>query len=413
MIESTWKTPSYISPLPVEQLSDFFPRGLVILGCTGSIGRSTLAVLEGLAPDMAMRFPVLALAAGKNIELLARQANRHRPPFLAVQEESLVAPLRSLLAPGYCPEILSGQAGYTQLAGMKEARAVISAQVGAAGLRATLAAARAGKIIALANKESLVLAGGLIREICMESGAVVFPVDSEHNALFQLLVERKRLEPAKLLLTASGGPFHGCTQEELAAVTPAAALKHPNWSMGAKISIDSATLMNKGLEVIEAHQLYGLPPEQIEVVVHRQSIVHSLVCFADGSQLAQLSTPDMRMPIAHALAWPRRIPSGVAPLSLPASPDLSFENPDLLNFPCLDYAYAAMRAGGGMPVILNAANEIAVEAFLQRRIIFPGIPELISAAMDGICSQPPRSESEILELDQKTRAWCLDRLSKM
>lgn len=413
MFKSDWKTPAYISPLPLEKLHDFFPRGLVILGSTGSIGRSALAVLEALEPEQSRQFPLKALAAGKNIELLARQANRHRPGLLAVQEEHLIAPLRRLLADGYHPEILAGQAGYARLARLEEAQLVLSAQVGAAGLRATLAAARAGKIVALANKESLVLAGGLIRAICAENGAVVLPVDSEHNALFQLLMERLCPEPAKLLITASGGPFRGLTRAELQHVTPEAALKHPNWSMGAKISIDSATLMNKGLEVIEAHQLYGLPPDQIDVTVHKQSIAHSLVCFRDGSYLAQLGTPDMRMPIAHALAWPRKIPSGVPVLSLNSAPDLSFESPDPVNFPCLQYAYEVMRKGGGYPVILNAANEIAVEAFLNRRIGFLGIPELILAALNAVPEQAALSEQAILELDRKTRRWCLDRLAKM
>ncbi|MBQ4132394.1 MAG: 1-deoxy-D-xylulose-5-phosphate reductoisomerase [Desulfovibrionaceae bacterium] len=413
MLKSSWKAPVYISSLPAVALRGFFPRRLVILGSTGSIGCSALAVLEGLEPELACQFPVLALAAGRNIELLARQANLHRPEFLAVQEESLIAPLRGLLAEGYRPEIFAGQSGYAALAGLEQAEMVLSAQVGAAGLRATLAAARAGKIVALANKESLVLAGGLIRSICAESGAVILPVDSEHNALFQLLMERMWPEPVKLLITASGGPFRGFSRKDLLKVTPEAALKHPNWNMGAKISIDSATLMNKGLEVIEAQQLYGLPPDQIEVTVHRQSLVHSLICFSDGSQLAQLGTPDMRMPIAHAMAWPRRMPSGVPALSLNDAQDLSFELPDLENFPCLGYACEAMRLGGGLPIILNAANEIAVEAFLQKRIGFMGIPELILAAMNEVASPPSCMEEDILELDKKTRSWCLDRLAKM
>lgn len=417
MNRNSWKTPEYISPLPLERLDSLFPRNIVLLGSTGSIGRSALAVLENLPPEQGACFSVTALAAGRNIELLAKQAAVHRPPYLAVQEEGLVAPLKALLPHGYRPEIVAGQSGYAGLAALPEASLVLSAQVGAAGLKGTVAAARAGKIVALANKESLVLAGNLIRSVCKESGAVLLPVDSEHNALFQLLMERLRPEPVKLTITASGGPFRGRTSAELAKITPSEALKHPNWSMGAKISIDSATLMNKGLEVIEAHHLYGLPAAQIDVVVHSQSIIHSFISFKDGSYLAQLGTPDMRMPIAHALGWPRRIDPGVKELSLQNCPDLSFEKPDLEVFPCLRYAYEAMKEGGGMPIILNAANEIAVEAFLANRLDFPGIPCLVGKAMQSASTRftasNQYSEDDILNLDRETRAWCLDRLSKM
>lgn len=417
MNKNSWKTPEYISPLPLERLDSLFPRNLALLGSTGSIGRSTLAVLENLPPEQSACFNVTALAAGKNIELLARQAALHRPPYLAVQEEELIAPLKALLPHGYRPEIMSGQAGYASLAALPEVQMVLSAQVGAAGLKGTLSAARAGKIVALANKESLVLAGSLIRSICQESGAVLLPVDSEHNALFQLLMERLKPEPVKLTITASGGPFRGRTSAELVKITPSEALKHPNWSMGAKISIDSATLMNKGLEVIEAHHLYGLPAAQIDVVVHRQSIIHSFISFKDGSYLAQLGTPDMRMPIAHALGWPRRIDPGVKELSLQTCPDLSFEKPDLEVFPCLRYAYEAMKEGGGMPIILNAANEIAVEAFLSGRLDFPGIPGMVGDAMQSLFTRfttgNQYSEDDILNLDRETRTWCLDRLQKM
>ncbi len=249
---ANWKTPAYISALPHQSMNGLFPRNLVLLGSTGSIGCSTLAVLENLDPDEKTLFNVLALAAGKNIDLLARQARVHRPAFLAVQNEKLIAPLKNLLPSGYTPEILFGPEGFARLASLNEAQVVLSAQVGAAGLAGTLSAARAGKIIALANKESLVLAGNLIRKLCLETGAVILPVDSEHNAIFQVLMERFQLEPVKILLTASGGPFRGRKREQLTQITPEDALKHPNWSMGAKISIDSATLKNKGLEVREA-----------------------------------------------------------------------------------------------------------------------------------------------------------------
>ena len=407
-----WKTPAYISALPHQRMGTAFPRNLVLLGSTGSIGRSCLAVLENLSPEEKTFFPVLALAGGKNIELLARQAQIHRPAFLAVQDIKLVEPLQKLLPTGYKPEILAGPEGFARLAGLNEAQVVLSAQVGAAGLTGTLSAAQAGKIIALANKESLVLAGELIRNICAQTGAVILPVDSEHNAIFQVLMERFQLEPVKILLTASGGPFRGRKRNELANISPENALKHPNWSMGAKISIDSATLMNKGLEVIEACYLYGLPLAQVEVVLHPQSIVHSAICFKDGSIIAQMGTPDMRMPIAHALGWPRRISSGTPGLDLNTTTPLTFEPPDLNTFTCLTLAYQALQAGQGLPVILNAANEIAVAAFLNRSLPFLGIADLVEAAMQALATTAPHCEAEILQLDEKTRAFCLGKLKE-
>ena len=274
----------------------------------------------------------------------------------------------------------------------------------------TLSAARAGKIIALANKESLVLAGDLIRKLCLETGAVILPVDSEHNAIFQVLMERFQLEPVKILLTASGGPFRGRKREQLTQITPEDALKHPNWSMGAKISIDSATLMNKGLEVIEACYLYGLPLSQIEVVLHPQSIVHSAICFKDGSIIAQMGTPDMRMPIAHALGWPRRIQSGTPILNLTVTKPLTFEQPDLETFTCLNLAYQALQAEQGLPVILNAANEVAVDAFLNRKLSFLGIANLVEAAMQELATKTPCNQAEILHLDEQTRIFCRNKL---
>lgn len=410
-----WKKPDYISTMPYRKMRAHFPRNLVILGSTGSIGCSTLAVLENLPITQKTLFNVLALAGGQNIKLLAKQALLHRPAVLAVQEEHLIAPLTDLLLPsGYTPEILYGPKGYAQLAALQDADLVVSAQVGAAGLAGTLAAARAGKMIALANKESLVLAGDLIRIECAKHKAVILPVDSEHNAIFQLLMERFRLEPAKVIITASGGPFLGLNRDELKNVSPEMALKHPNWSMGAKISIDSATLMNKGLEVIEAYHLYGLPLEQIDVAVHPQSIVHSAIAFSDGSIISQMSTPDMKMPIAHALGWPKRIECGVPKLDLTASKALSFERADTETFPCLKLAYQALTAGPGMTIILNAANEIAVDAFLNKQISFLDIPDIIDAAMQILGGQAGANhfigEQEILKLDQDTRAYCLKRI---
>ena len=405
-----WKTPTYISSLPHQSMGGLFPRNLVLLGSTGSIGCSALAVLEKLTPEEKDLFPVLALAAGKNIDLLAQQAQIHRPAFLAVQDATLIKPLQALLPNGYKPEILFGPEGFARLASLSEAQLVLSAQVGAAGLAGTLAAAKAGKIIALANKESLVLAGELIGELCAKTGAVILPVDSEHNAIFQVLMERFQLEPVKILLTASGGPFRGRKREELTQITPEDALKHPNWSMGAKISIDSATLMNKGLEVIEACYLYGLPLDQVKVVLHPQSIVHSAICFKDGSIIAQMGTPDMRMPIAHAFGWPRRIQSGTPVLNLNTTKPLTFEEPDLENFTCLNLAYKALQGGQGLPIILNAANEIAVEAFLNRKLSFLGIAQLVDVAMQELATKAPTNEEEILHLDAKTRLFCQSKL---
>ena len=316
------------------------------------------------------------------MELLAEQAARFRPPWIGVLDGAAADELRGY-ALGYSPRIVAGPDGYAQLAGLPEASTVLSAQAGAAGLRATLEAARTGKVICLANKESLVLAGDGIRHLCARAGAVILPVDSEHNAIFQALAGRKADDLRRVLLTASGGPFRGLRREALAAVTPEQALRHPNWSMGAKISIDSATLMNKGLEVIEACRLYGLPPERVEVVLPPQSLVHALAEFADGSLMAHLGTPDMRMAIGYCLAWPRCLDMGVAPLDLLKSGPLTFEAPDEEAFPCLPLARRALRHGGGMPAALNAANEVAVELFLAGRIGFLDIPDLIRDALDG------------------------------
>ncbi|WP_298030276.1 1-deoxy-D-xylulose-5-phosphate reductoisomerase [uncultured Desulfovibrio sp.] len=368
----------YISGPPSERWRHETPRGLVILGATGSIGCNALAVVEA-RPDF---FRVLGLACARNVTHLATQAERHRPPFLAVLDEAAAAGLAALLPTGYRPRILTGREGYTQLAALPEASTVLSAQVGAAGLAGTLAAVLSGKVVCLANKESLVLAGGLARDICARTGAVVLPVDSEHNAIFQCLAGRGQ-EVAALVLTASGGPFRGKNAAELRQVTVEQALMHPNWSMGAKISIDSATLMNKGLEVAEAFQLYGVPSERIRVLVHPQSVVHSMVELADGSLLAQMGTADMRMSIAHCLLWPHCAPVGVPPLDLVAAGPLSFHEPDLEAFPCLDLARTALARRGGLCVVMNAANETAVELFLRGHCAFADIPRLIGAALEA------------------------------
>lgn len=342
-----------------------------------------MTACQGLAP--------VALAAGRNIELLAAQARDWRPPFLAVQTEELAARLRGLLPSAYQPAICHGLAGYARLAALAEADCVLSAQAGSVGVGGTLAAALAGHVIALANKESLVVAGGLLRRICARSHAAVLPVDSEHYALFQCLAGNPAREIASLILTASGGPFLGRAREELAQITPAQALRHPNWKMGPKITIDSATLMNKGLEYIEAAQLFGVPPAHIKILIHPQSIVHSLAQFTDASLLGQLAVPDMRLPIAACLCWPRRSMAFVPPLNLAQASPLSFCEPDLDVFPCLRLAmraaawqgHAAWRELGLNPacIVLNAANEDAVGRFLKGEASFLGIGELVGGAL--------------------------------
>ena len=369
----------YISGIPCEAHALPFPRRLALMGCTGSIGTSTLRVLESWKDSG--KFTVQALAAGRNIELLARQADMWRPPFLAVQERDGphgIDALRRLLPSGYRPEILSGREGYAALASLPEVDMVLSAQVGAAGLRATVSAALAGKTICLANKESLVLAGGLIRNLCARTGAVVLPVDSEHCALFESMAGRRESDIARLILTASGGPFRGKSREFMEKVRPQDALRHPSWSMGAKITIDSATLMNKGLEVIEAFHLYHVAVKDIEVVVHPQSVVHSLVELADGSLIGQLAVPDMRVPIAACLSWPYLLDgtrTNIRPLRLADVGSLTFEEPRRDLFPCLDLACRALEAG--LTVELNAANEVAVARFLAEDIGFTHIPALV------------------------------------
>ncbi|MEG2139934.1 MAG: 1-deoxy-D-xylulose-5-phosphate reductoisomerase [Bilophila sp.] len=395
----------YISSLPGTAWETSVPRTVALLGSTGSIGVNTLKVIEK-HPDL---FRVCGLAGGRNIRRLAEQAERWRPPYLAVQDESLKEPLQLLLSRDYTPRILIGQQGYAELASLPAISTVLAAQMGAAGLRGTLAAASAGKVICLANKESLVLAGQLLRAICAKTGAVILPVDSEHNAIFQALHGRTPESVDKIVLTASGGPFRGKDRAFLASVTPEQALQHPNWSMGAKITIDSATMMNKGLEVIEAHHLYNVPSEQIEVLVHPQSLVHSLVAFTDGSLMAHVGTPDMRMPIAHCLAWPRSLGVGVAPLNLAQAGTLTFEEPDLCSFPCLELARQVIGKGTGLPVVLNAANEVVVEAFLAGRIGFMDIPARIEQAICAHDGTDPTSLEAIEELDRETRlrvgAW--------
>ncbi|MDP2847324.1 MAG: 1-deoxy-D-xylulose-5-phosphate reductoisomerase [Humidesulfovibrio sp.] len=394
---------SYISTWPPLAPAQPFPRRLAILGSTGSIGVSALRVVAG-HPEL---FQVVALAGGRNAKRLAEQATKFRPALLAVLDETAARELRDLLPTGYAPEILVGPAAFEAIAAGPDSDLVLSAIVGAAGFLPTLAAANAGKRIALANKESLVLGGLLIRKACRESGALILPVDSEHNALFQALcghADADGKELSKLILTASGGPFRGRDAAFLASVTPAQALNHPNWSMGAKISVDSASLMNKGLEVIEACHLYGLPVTQVDVLVHPQSIVHSLVEYIDGSQLAHLGVPDMRIPIAHCLCFPHRVELNMPRLDLAQVGGLTFERADEGLFPCLRLAKEAYAASPSHPAVLNAANEVAVELFLGGSIGFMDIPRLIESELARHTALPKDADAgQLLAVDAETR----------
>lgn len=358
---------------------------VAVLGATGSIGGSALDVIAR-HPD---RLRATVLAAGSRVEALVALCRTHRPEHAVVADAACFAALRDgLREAGLATQAHAGAEALDALAAGDACDTVVAAIVGAAGLSSTLAAAHAGKRLLLANKESLVLAGDLLMQAARQAGACIVPIDSEHNAIFQCLpqclpAERDDAALRRIVLTASGGPFRGWTRAQLASVTPAQAVAHPKWSMGPKISVDSATLMNKGLEVIEAHHLFGLPRARIDVLVHPQSLVHSLVEFVDGSTLAQLGLPDMRTALAVGLAWPRRIDSGVAPLDLAAHGRLDFEPPDLDAFPCLGLAWRALETGGAAPAVLNAANEVAVQAFLEGRLPFLGIPALIERVLDA------------------------------
>jgi 1-deoxy-D-xylulose-5-phosphate reductoisomerase len=374
-------------------------KRIIILGSTGSIGRNALWVAERF-PD---RFQVVGLGAGRNIDLLSEQVRRFRPRTVAVLTEELARDLRRRLEPG--TEVLAGLDGYQELARLPEGELVLSAMVGAAGLMPTLAAIRSGKDVALANKETLVMAGALVTEEVWRQRGKLLPVDSEHSAIFQALAGHRREDLKRIVLTASGGPFLRATREELRDVTPALALAHPNWRMGPKVTIDSATLMNKGLEVVEARWLFDLDVSQISVVVHPQSIIHSLVEYVDGSVLAQMGIPDMRVPIAYALSHPERLPLDLRPLDLVAMQTLTFLDPDVARFPCLSLAFAACRAGGTMPAVLNAANEVAVEAFLAGRIPFLAIARVVEESLER--HRPdlaPAGAEVILEADRWARA---------
>ena len=381
-------------------------KRLVVLGSTGSVGVQTLAVAEAF-PD---RYRVVGLAAGRRVDLLAEQVARFRPAVVSVGDAEGAARLRERVGPGVRIEV--GEPGLEAVA-VEPAELVVAALVGAVGLRPTLAAIRAGRDVALANKEVLVMAGALVTREVRARGVALLPVDSEHSALFQALSGQRAQDVARLVLTASGGPFRTWTAERIAAASVEDALRHPNWSMGPKITVDSATLMNKGLEVIEARWLFDVPPERVDVVVHPQSIVHSLVEFVDGSVIAQLGPPDMRIPIAVALAHPERLPLGLPRLDLPKLAQLDFEAPDRARFPALDLAFAALAADELAPAALNAANEEAVASFLAGAIPFPEIAATNAAVLERHLAKSAgaaRDLADVLAADASARAAARERL---
>ena len=379
-------------------------QSLTILGSTGSIGTSTLDVVVR-HPE---RFRIFALSGHSQTAKLAEQCLAFRPQYAVTANEAQAAELRAHLAAAGChTKVLHGEQALCDIAAAPETDGVMAAIVGAAGLPPTLAAARAGKTIYLANKETLVVSGSLFMQTAAQSGARILPVDSEHNAIYQVLPPEKGYLKhngvQSIILTASGGPFLHTDLADFPAITPEQAVKHPNWQMGRKISVDSATMMNKGLELIEAHWLFNCPSDKLETVIHPQSVVHSMVRYADGSVLAQMGTPDMRTPIAYCLGLPERIASGVPPLDFAALSALTFETPDYRRFPCLELAYQAMQAGGGVPCVLNAANEIAVAAFLAGRIRFTDIAHTVQHCLEQDFSGSHHSLEGLLDLDAAAR----------
>lgn len=386
---------------------------VTILGSTGTIGQQTLDVIAR-HPD---RYQVFALAANNKVDLMLQQCLATQPKYAVLLDKTAADQLAQQLNHHHSStRVLHGMQALEEISSDPGTDIVMAAIVGAAGLRPAMAAARAGKKILLANKETLVMAGSLFMQAVADGGATLLPIDSEHNAIFQVMPPQQRSHLAeggvrKIILTASGGPFRRLSKAELAEVTPERALKHPNWVMGAKITIDSATLMNKGLEVIEAHWLFNAKPEQIDVVVHPQSVIHSMVEYIDGSVLAQLGNPDMRTPIAYAMGYPERIESGVASLNLLEVAKLEFEAPDTGRFPCLQLAYDALTAGGTAPAVLNAVNEIAVAAFLRHEIGFLDIPAMISAALTHIPAEPVSALEQLIALDEEARLFAQSWIS--
>ncbi len=379
-------------------------RSLSILGSTGSIGLSTLDVVR----QHPGKFSISGLAAGKDVATLAQQIKEFQPTAVSVMDGDAAIKLRALLG-DYKPDILHGIEGTVAVATVEEADMVVSAIVGAAGLIPTVNAIKAGKHIALANKETLVVAGELVSDLVKKHKVELLPVDSEHSAIFQSLQGHRREDVVRIILTASGGPFRNTSAEELKQVGLQQALKHPQWTMGAKITIDSATMMNKGLEVIEAHWLFAMPAEKIGVVVHPQSIIHSMVEYIDGCVMAQLGAPDMRAPIAYALSWPERCESGIQKLDLTKIGTLTFEEPDMERFPALRLAFDALKAGRTYPAVLNAANEIAVAAFLDQKIRFTEIAEIVDKTMQAHKAYTPVELDDYLQADQ----WARDTAKKL
>ncbi|MEJ2165940.1 MAG: 1-deoxy-D-xylulose-5-phosphate reductoisomerase [Desulfobacterales bacterium] len=382
---------------------------LSILGSTGSIGCNVLNIAEMFPREFAVR----VLAAKSNIALLARQIVQFQPDLAVVFDEKRAGELRALIPAGVDVEILHGETGYHRAATLETVDMTVTAMVGAAGLMPTLAAIDAGKTIALANKETLVMAGDLVMRRAAEKGVDILPIDSEHSAIFQCLQGERREDVAKILLTASGGPFLKRPREDFSSITVAEALNHPNWQMGQKITIDSATLMNKGLEVLEAKCLFGLSREMIEVVIHPQSVIHSMVAYQDGSIMAQLGIPDMKVAIAYALSYPQRLPLRQPLPKFDGSQSLTFEQPDLEKFPCLALAFRACEAGETLPAVLNAANEVAVWAFLNQSIRFVDIPAIVEQTMDkhAVVSNPELAD--ILEADRWARAYAEELTKKL
>ena len=380
-------------------------KNLCILGSTGSIGVSTLRVVE----QFPKKFRVRSMTAGSNIKQLAEQVHAVRPERVAIADKKLIPEFKTMLN-GWKGEILGGVEGLVELAEEKESDYVVSAIVGAAGLMPTLAALKKGKQVGIANKEPLVMAGPLMLAAAKASGATILPIDSEHSAVFQSARAGGDKEIRKIILTASGGPFRTATKETMLKATKESALKHPTWSMGAKITIDSATLMNKALEIIEAHFLFGVPYEAIEVWVHPQSIVHALVEFSDSSVVAQLGLPDMRLPIQYALTYPERLDGALPPLPLDKMKSLNFEAPDRERFPTLDFAYDAGRRGGSAPAVLNAANEQAVALFLDGKVTFCGIFDLVGKALAAHSVRPVENLETVLEADGWARGFVREQL---
>ncbi|MBW1893286.1 MAG: 1-deoxy-D-xylulose-5-phosphate reductoisomerase [Deltaproteobacteria bacterium] len=384
-------------------------KNLSILGSTGSIGQNVLEIVS-MFPE---RFSVKGLAAKNNVELIKKQIEKFNPEIVSLFDEQSATRLKKKLSGSTSVEIVYGNSGYCDVAGLDISDTVVSSMVGAAGLLPTIEAVKAGKEIALANKETLVTAGEIVMALAKENNVRIIPIDSEHSAIFQCLSGQRKKDLQKIILTASGGPFIDRPEDTFGLINPADALNHPNWEMGKKISIDSATLMNKGLEVIEARYLFNVPEDKIEVIIHPQSIVHSMVGYQDGSVLAQLGIPDMKQAIAYALSFPERLSIGQPVPDFTTIGSLSFRKPDLKKFPCLAMAFDACREGGTLPAVLNAANEIAVQAFLEKRLLFPEIPDLIRKTMDRHHIDTKPDLNVIMEADRWARQEAENILKKI